>query len=251
MGRLFWLSDEQWAVIERLLPRNKGGARRVNDRPVISGIIHVLKVGCRWCDCPRDYGPSTTVYNRFNRWSRKRFWTELVEALATSGAAPKAPPSTAPASRRTARPMAAKGGEESGYRTFARRANHQNSRPHRRDRTPFCVHADRWQCGRQPGRAALAGWSEGCAISPCGQGMTPTVCESDCASPQSPRDTWPFKSHKGNPIRRRTLQEPPPHRERLLPTERLPTRRNALRQARQKLPLRSRLGYLCCVLAMN
>jgi len=32
---------------------------------VISGILHVLKVGCRWCDCPADYGPSTTVYNRF------------------------------------------------------------------------------------------------------------------------------------------------------------------------------------------
>ena len=89
MGRLFWLSDEQWAVIEPLLPRNKGGARRVDDRRVISGIIHVLKVGCRWCDCPADYGPSTTVYNRFNRWSRKRFWTQLVEALARSGAVTK------------------------------------------------------------------------------------------------------------------------------------------------------------------
>ena len=89
MGRLFWLSDEQWTVIAPLLPRNKGGARRVDDRRVISGIIHVLKVGCRWCDCPADYGPSTTVYNRFNRWSRKRFWTELVEALATSGAVTK------------------------------------------------------------------------------------------------------------------------------------------------------------------
>lgn len=47
MGRLFWLSDERWAVIEPLLPRNKGGARRVDDRRVISGIIHVLKVCCR------------------------------------------------------------------------------------------------------------------------------------------------------------------------------------------------------------
>lgn len=32
MGHLFWLSDEQWAVIELLLPRNKVGARRVDDR---------------------------------------------------------------------------------------------------------------------------------------------------------------------------------------------------------------------------
>ncbi|MBN7777788.1 transposase, partial [Nitratireductor aquimarinus] len=49
MGHLFWLSDAQWAVIEPLVPANKGGARRVDDRRVISGIIHVLKVGCRWC----------------------------------------------------------------------------------------------------------------------------------------------------------------------------------------------------------
>ena len=70
MGRLFWLSDQQWAVIEPLLPRNKGGARRVDDRRVISGIIHVLKVGSRWCDCPADYGPSTTVYNRFKVTAR-------------------------------------------------------------------------------------------------------------------------------------------------------------------------------------
>ena len=89
MGHLFWLSDEQWAVIEPLVPANKGGARRVDDRRVISGIIHVLKVGCRWCDCPKDYGPSTTIYNRFNRWSRKRFWIDLVEALATSGVVTK------------------------------------------------------------------------------------------------------------------------------------------------------------------
>jgi transposase len=72
MGVLFWLSDEQWAAIEPLLPKNQPGARRVDDRRVISGIIHVLKIGCRWCDCPLEYGPSTTVYNRFNRWSRRR-----------------------------------------------------------------------------------------------------------------------------------------------------------------------------------
>jgi transposase len=53
---------------------------------VISGILHVLKIGCRWQDCPAEYGPSTTVYNRFNRWSRRRFWLNLLEALAASGA---------------------------------------------------------------------------------------------------------------------------------------------------------------------
>ena len=62
------LWDEAWAAIELHLPKNQPSARRVDDRRVISGIVHMLKVGCRWCDCPADYGPSTTIYNRFNHW---------------------------------------------------------------------------------------------------------------------------------------------------------------------------------------
>ncbi len=89
MSRLFWLSDEAWSAIEPFMPRNQPGAGRVDDRRVISGIFHVLKSGCRWCDCPQDYGPHTTIYNRYNRWSRKRFWLGLLEALANAGAITK------------------------------------------------------------------------------------------------------------------------------------------------------------------
>ena len=71
------------------MPTNQPSARRVDDRRVISGIIHVLKTGCRWCNCPAEYGPSTTIYNRLDRWSRRRFWTDLLEVLAASGAVTK------------------------------------------------------------------------------------------------------------------------------------------------------------------
>ena len=81
MANEFWLSDAQWAAIEPLLPKNQPGARRTDDRRVISGIIHVLKVGCRWQDCPAVYGPSTTVYNRFRRWTMRGLWRRLFEAL--------------------------------------------------------------------------------------------------------------------------------------------------------------------------
>ena len=47
---LYWLSDAEWAKIEPLLPRGRRGARRVDDRRVISGIIHMLKTGARWRD---------------------------------------------------------------------------------------------------------------------------------------------------------------------------------------------------------
>jgi len=81
MLNAFWLSDAQWSAIERHLPRNQPGARRVDDRRVISGIIHVQKSGCRWRDCPPIYGPYTTIYNRWNRWSRRKLWQNLFEAL--------------------------------------------------------------------------------------------------------------------------------------------------------------------------
>jgi transposase len=81
MSHEFWLTDAQWLAIARYLPRNQPGARRVDDRRVISGIIHVLKSGCRWRDCPTAYGPYTTIYNRWNRWSQRALWRDLFEAL--------------------------------------------------------------------------------------------------------------------------------------------------------------------------
>jgi len=82
---LFWLSDEQWASIEPHLPTDVRGKERVDDRRVISGIIHVLKSGCRWCDCPPEYGPHTTIYNRFTRWARRGVWERLFREMAARG----------------------------------------------------------------------------------------------------------------------------------------------------------------------
>jgi transposase len=82
---LFWLSDEQWKRIEPHLPTDVRGVERVDDRRVISGIVHVLKSGCRWCDCPPEYGPPTTIYNRFVRWARRGIWENLFREFAGSG----------------------------------------------------------------------------------------------------------------------------------------------------------------------
>lgn len=81
---LCWLSDEEWAAIQPHLPTGRRGARRVDDRRVISGILHMLKTGARWRDCPADYGPYTTIYNRFNRWSKQGVWEDVFYALSGS-----------------------------------------------------------------------------------------------------------------------------------------------------------------------
>ena len=82
---LFWLSDEQWERLKPHLPTDVRGVERADDRRVISGIVHVLKSGCRWSDCPEVYGPPTTIYNRFSRWARRGIWENLFRQLAGRG----------------------------------------------------------------------------------------------------------------------------------------------------------------------
>ena len=50
-----------------------------------AGSCTVLRSGCRWCDCPLEYGPATTIYNRFVRWARRGIWENLFRELAGNG----------------------------------------------------------------------------------------------------------------------------------------------------------------------
>lgn len=84
----FWLSEEQFERLRPLLPDKVRGVPRVDDRRVISGIIHVLKSGGRWADAPACYGPRKTLYNRFVRWAVKGIWQELFVTLASTGGPP-------------------------------------------------------------------------------------------------------------------------------------------------------------------
>jgi transposase len=85
----FWLTDAQFERIKPHLPTDTRGKERVDDRRVISGIIHVLKSGGRWVDAPREvYGPRKTLYNRFVRWAAKGVWADLFETLAKVGGPP-------------------------------------------------------------------------------------------------------------------------------------------------------------------
>ena len=63
MSNLFWLTDAQMVRLEPFFPKSHGRPR-VDDRPVLSGMIFFNRNGLRWCDAPREYGPPKTLYNR-------------------------------------------------------------------------------------------------------------------------------------------------------------------------------------------
>jgi transposase len=84
----FWLSPGQFARLKPNLPTDTRGKPQVDDRRVISGIIHVLKSGGRWVDAPPVYGPRKTLYNRFVRWAAKGVWESIFHALASAGGPP-------------------------------------------------------------------------------------------------------------------------------------------------------------------
>jgi len=75
------LTDEEWRLIEPLLPNKPRGSPRVDDRRVLNGIFHVLRTATAWCDVPDRYGPPTTIYNRYNRWAKAGVWLRVFEVL--------------------------------------------------------------------------------------------------------------------------------------------------------------------------
>jgi transposase len=77
-------------VVAALLPDKVRGAARVDDRRVISGIIHVLGSGCRWKDAPDCHGLRKTSYDRFVRGAAKGVWNDVVVRLAEVGGSPAA-----------------------------------------------------------------------------------------------------------------------------------------------------------------
>jgi len=88
MSDHFWLSEEQLARIEPYFPLSHG-VPRVDDRKVISGIIHVIRKGLRGRDAPEVYGPHKTLYNRFIRWSKMGVFDKIFTALAEENGPPE------------------------------------------------------------------------------------------------------------------------------------------------------------------
>ena len=80
MPDLFYLTEAQLLNMKPYFPKSHG-VPRVDDLRVISGIIHVLKIGLQWRDAPREYSPHKTLYNRFIRWSEMGVFNKIFKSL--------------------------------------------------------------------------------------------------------------------------------------------------------------------------
>src|SRR3984893_8796664 len=65
------LTDEEWALVEPLIPpaRRGGNRRHVVVREVVNGLMYVLSTGCQWRAIPKDLPPRSTLYDYFDLWS--------------------------------------------------------------------------------------------------------------------------------------------------------------------------------------
>ena len=79
--RRYELTDEQWALIESLMPKPKPGGRWNDHRTTIDGMMWVLKSGSPWRDMPERYGSWKSVYDRFRRWSSDGTIDKILDRL--------------------------------------------------------------------------------------------------------------------------------------------------------------------------
>ena len=76
------VTDEQWALLEPLLPAHpRQGRRWADHRLVINGVFHRARAGGPWRDLPERFGPYQTVYNRHRRWSGDGTWEMILAEL--------------------------------------------------------------------------------------------------------------------------------------------------------------------------
>jgi transposase len=76
------LTDDEWAVLEPLLPAHpRQGHRWADHRLIMDGVFHRSRAGCAWRDLPEGFGNWKTVYNRHRRWSLDGTWASILDSL--------------------------------------------------------------------------------------------------------------------------------------------------------------------------
>lgn len=83
MDREALLSDDQWGLIEPLLPPQRSGKGRPmrDHRQVVEGVIYRYRCGLAWRDLPKSFGPWQTVWKRHRRFSEDGTWDKIHQEL--------------------------------------------------------------------------------------------------------------------------------------------------------------------------
>ncbi len=77
------LTDEQWLLVDPLVPRSKARTGRPprDRRLMLDGAFWVLGTGAPWRDLPERFGPWQTVYDHFSKWRKNGVFAGILEAL--------------------------------------------------------------------------------------------------------------------------------------------------------------------------
>ena len=77
------LTDNQWALMEALIPEAKSGGRRrsVNMRNIVNAILYINRTGCQWRYLPEKYPPRSTVFGYFTQWKKDGTLTNINDIL--------------------------------------------------------------------------------------------------------------------------------------------------------------------------
>lgn len=79
--RRYELTDEQWTMIDPLLPKATTGRPLLARREMLNAMFWVLRSGAPWRDLPERFGPWQTVYHHFNSWRRRGVFGRILAAL--------------------------------------------------------------------------------------------------------------------------------------------------------------------------
>jgi putative transposase len=86
------LTDNEWAILEPLLPPEKAGGRprSVDMREIMNAISYVLRGGISWRMLPHDLPPWKSVYHYFRLWRLDGTWEQINEQQSGREATPSA-----------------------------------------------------------------------------------------------------------------------------------------------------------------